>query len=251
MKRITSLLFFLIPITAACGTTNSTSSHHANYKVEWYKGYAMNKFLASPVKIKAQRDISELLEKPWYDKFQVSANEKAPFISIITCNDYFRIKQKPVWTAEPADNGPLMNIVMMCLATRAISKANPSHISTFKELKFNKNLPKLLPAKMAMFTSTSEQKRILAKKSIKHMSQVYKIIKVKQHTRYDTTYFEDGQKQELQLVAKGDFNHDGVEDYLISSQESVQGGTYSALRLYLITRRPGQADYTLLKEYKY
>lgn len=250
MKRIALLLIFLLPITSACGTTGTASTHHS-FKVKLYKGYEMPKFLGTPVKIKTHSDIAELLTKPWYDKFEVSANEKAPFKSIVTCNDYFKIKKKPLWTAEPADNGPFMNIVIMCLATRAISKAVPPHISTFKELKFNKNLPGLLPAKMAMFTSSSEEKRILAKKSIKHMSQVYKIIKVKQHSRYDTTYYEDGQKQKLQLVAKGDFNHDGIEDYLISSQESVQGGTYSALRLYLVTRRPGQPDYTLLKEYQY
>ena len=252
MKQL--LLFFsllLVFTTASCSAHQALTEKNAGFRVQWYKGYTMPQFLAQAIEVKTQADLAGLLDKNWYDKFRVRSNEKAPIIDLSSCKDYFDVKQKPLWPVNESENSAFMQLVMMCLATRAISKAIPSHISTFKKLVFDKNLPKRLPAKMAMFTSTTEEQHILGNKAIKHMAQVYKIVKVKNHSRYDTSYFEEGQEQELQLVAKGDFNHDDVEDYLISSTESVQGGTYTALRLYLITRRPGQQDYTLLKEYKY
>lgn len=244
-----TLSFLFLVFSTAC----SASEHkpHKSYPVKWYSGYALQQYLAKTTHIDKTSELLKLINMKWGQPIPVHKPGKKTIINLNTCQDYFNAKQKSLQPVNDADFSPFVELVLMCQATRAIAEATPSRISTFTELKFDKKLPSRLPAKMAMITSETESHRILSNKAIKSMAQVNKILKVIHHSRFDVTYVESTQDNELELVAKGDFNHDGIEDYLVSSLGSVHGGTYTAFRLFLITRRPGQANYTLLKEYEY
>ena len=63
-------------------------------------------------------------------------------------------------------------------------------------------------------------------------------------------HHHEGGTQELALVAKGDFNGDGIEDMLITSRDSVEGGSYRAIRLFLLTRISASSAITVLREYE-
>jgi len=250
MKFVLLCLSLLsVSLACSCSADQSTPEKQAGHPVEWYAGLTLPQYLANPFNVRTHADVAALLNKKWYGAFQVHATDEAPTETIASCNEYFRAAQKPLQTVKESEYGPFRFMVMMCLATRATSQARASRISTFSKLVFDKNLPAKLPAPMAMIISSTERQRILSDKAIRHMSQVHRIIKLKRHSRFDVDYAHEGGSQQLQLVARGDFNHDGVEDYLISSLDSVVGGSYSAMRLFLITRKPGQGDYSLIKEF--
>ena len=64
-----------------------------------------------------------------------------------------------------------------------------------------------------------------------------------------STYYDySGSIQRLTLMAKGDYNGDGVEDQLLYMENSVEGGSYSSAKAYLITRMTADAPIKLLKE---
>lgn len=42
--------------------------------------------------------------------------------------------------------------------------------------------------------------------------------------------------QRLVILAQGDFDHDGFDDLLISSSNSITGATYVVAHLYIISR---------------
>lgn len=42
--------------------------------------------------------------------------------------------------------------------------------------------------------------------------------------------------QKLVILAEADFDHDGIDDLLISSSNSITGATYVAAHLYIVSR---------------
>ncbi|VAW73837.1 hypothetical protein MNBD_GAMMA10-1884, partial [hydrothermal vent metagenome] len=61
---------------------------------------------------------------------------------------------------------------------------------------------------------------------------------------YDST----GGIQRLTLMAKGDYNGDGIEDRLLFMENSVEEGSYSTEYFYIITRTVAGGPISLLKE---
>lgn len=53
----------------------------------------------------------------------------------------------------------------------------------------------------------------------------------------------------ISLLARGDVNHDGLEDLLISISSTVVGGSYTANDLYVVTRLGPHAPMKVLKAY--
>ena len=98
--------------------------------------------------------------------------------------------------------------------------------------------------------SESEQARLNKDKSIKYWKDVNKIIKVDELGPFHANYQHSGGIQELELVAKGDFDGDQIEDMLLTSRDSVKEGSYSAIRLFMITRT-SEASAVMAKEYIY
>jgi hypothetical protein len=56
----------------------------------------------------------------------------------------------------------------------------------------------------------------------------------------------DGASQTLSVLARGDWNGDGIEDLMLKREISLEGGSYSAVGLALITRAVNADRYTLL-----
>ena len=144
-----------------------------------------------------------------------------------------------------------MEIALLCQATRPIVNAEPASKSGPLKLSFDESLPARPPAAVAMVISTSERNRMLENQAIKTWTQVNQIESVSTDSAYHAKYKHSGGTQELALVASGDFNHDGVEDFLISSRDSVENGSYSAIRMFIITSNPGDSHFELLDELRY
>ncbi|NMU87725.1 ATPase, partial [Vibrio parahaemolyticus] len=55
--------------------------------------------------------------------------------------------------------------------------------------------------------------------------------------------------QVITVVAKGDYNADGIEDIVIEKENSVLSGSYSSSHGYVLTRMSEQASFTVLAEW--
>jgi hypothetical protein len=53
----------------------------------------------------------------------------------------------------------------------------------------------------------------------------------------------------LILRAKGDYNGDGIEDMLLSTSNTVEGGSYHSVDYFILTRLSSEASFTLLKQW--
>lgn len=221
---------------------------NAELAVNWYSGYKMAELLEQEVTATNIDDISSFSEKKWYAKFSAHhSDDPEQVFSISSCKQFLALSQKALNTTRERDNAPFMEMAVMCRATQKIVNARPAKRSYLNSIVFDADLPALLPKQVAMILSTSESDRIEKDQNIKYWSQVNKITAVDASGPNLATYKFDGGEQELELVARGDFNHDGIEDMMITSRDSVSDGTYSAIRLFKLTRLSENGSVSLLE----
>jgi hypothetical protein len=219
----------------------------AEIPVSWYSGYKLPELLAESASIASHSDVGSLLNKTWYAAFQLTdPTEPQTVLSLSSCADYFKHATQPLHTVQERDNAAFMEVVVMCNATKFIAKAIPAKQSFLSNLVFDATLPEKLPAQFAMVISVSERDMQLHDKSLKYWSQVNKITAVETNSPIQVTYRHDGGAQEVELVAKGDFNADGVEDVMLTSRDSVEDGSYSAIRLFTLTKLANDGDIKIL-----
>ena len=106
-----------------------------------------------------------------------------------------------------------------------------------------------VPATIALVVSPTERARLNADQSRKRWADVTPITQVGTLNPFRANYRHADGAQELALVAKGDFNGDAIEDALMTSRDSVDNGSYGAVRLFLVTRTSATGDVTVLNEY--
>lgn len=219
--------------------------------VSWYSGYTMPTLLAKPIQSANIVDLAEIIRRNWYSEFEV-VSEATPKekITLSSCSGYLERSHLKWRTPENINSGPFMEIALMCRATQLMQTASKPERSYLQTVRFNENLPKFLPKAIAMVISVNEQARIDANKSIKYLDDVNSTTRVELLGPFEARYHHEGGAQELALVAKGDFNGDGIEDMLITSRDSVEGGSYRAIRLFLLTRISASSAITVLREYK-
>ena len=258
MKNITTKSIFICVIlffALSCATKKDgvqplEKNSTAQSSVSWHSGYRMPDFLEQSFEIKSLKDIELIMRYKWYDEFLVRHPKKTgTSISLSSCQEYFDLNVKQVFTVKESENAPFMAISAMCQATKAILEATPVKDSFLRTLEFDKDLPNKFPAQIAMVVSETESVILLNSKTIKYWSQINKISSVEKITPYHAVYKHDGGSQEIELVAKGDFNGDAIEDMLITSRDSVEGGSYSALRLMLITKPSSNSEYVFIQQY--
>lgn len=231
------LLFALL----SCGADRSArfsedDVQKVGYEVVWYSGFTLPDLLEQAVKVTSLSDISSLLEQPWYASFNVLSENSISPLTLSTCEEYLAISSAPISTVNEHEASAFMEIKAMCRAAQTISNAKPATRSFLSEFRFDEDLPDQLPKSLALFTSVAEGLAQTKNDSLKYWSDVNKIHAVELAGANKALYQHDAGTQQIELVAKGDFNSDGIEDLLISSRESVEGGTYNAIRIVGISK---------------
>lgn len=144
--------------------------------------------------------------------------------------------------------GPLMELALMCRATVLLSNASAARRSYIPEPAIGPNSPQIFPAELALELSAAEAEARTDKNSAHRWSDVNTGFNVAEASEDSVVFSHDGGRQELALVGRGDFNHDGIEDLLITSRDSVKGGSYFNVRLFALTIGPN-GDWSLIGEY--
>lgn len=258
---IAGVVFLLVGITTtACNKTAEQTKHAQSEKTEpfvsWYSGYRMTDSLAEPMQLTGAKDLAEVLKRKWNAEAKVY-KEAAPdkVITLSSCETYLARSDVRLWAVKDYEDIWFMGIAMMCRATQIMLTATRPEKTYLQGLQFDKNLPGKLPVNLSLNTVLDDPSglaRIKADKSLKLWRDVARVSKVEVQGPWHAIYHDDsGGIQELELVAKGDFNGDKTEDMLITSRDSVVGGSHKAVRLFMLTKHSETGDVVLLHEYGY
>ena len=246
MIRVAALCATLLVTAGACSASTDPG---ARYDVEWFDAPD-----AAPM---AGDGIQELLSRPWLDAIDVqgeaTAGARTPR-TLESCADYLDVADLRV---RPIEGGTTWVIfqarALHCQAMTLALAARPATISHLRPFAFDESLPDGLPWQVAMIISGAEAERIATGRPDATWRQALfePLTEFSSCGTHCARYGDPGQEQTLRLLARGDFNGDGIEDMLLVSFDAVRGGSYRAERMLLLTRRQPQGKVELIRELEY
>jgi len=134
----------------------------------------------------------------------------------------------------------------ICSMWKLVEKFKPYTTSFISELTFNQDFSLQVPARFALLISNDDIKKA---ESASNWNDMSKIKQVKSLNPKQAIFYDDsGSIQRLTLMAKGDYNADGIEDRLFFVENSVEGGSYSSTKIFIITRLSTDEPIRLLEE---
>jgi len=220
----------------------------AIYPVQWFPGYAMNDMLAKKAPLHDQHDVQALLDKPWDFSYKLTNLQTHQVFNADRCSQILPDLPQ-LETYRHFESRSFMYLTALCVATESIAKARPARYSALSTFKLDAELPQHVPKNLALIISVSEWKKIAQNKKIVSWAQAETVKFVSKDGEYRAKYAMIGAYQEISLIARGDFNHDGVEDLLLLAQSHVVGGTYAAHRLFWVTKKNTNSPITLIREF--
>lgn len=246
MASVRRAIALLMLAGAACGIPVAAD---VRYDVEWFDGAQ-----APPVTREAA---AELLSGPWLDAIEVQSevvDGERMQTTLESCGDYLEVADLRV---RPIEGGMTSGIfqarALDCQARTLIRVAQPAAVSYLRPLAFDEDLPDRLPWQVAMITSGSEAQRIADERPDATWREALfgPLTEFSSCGTHCGRYGDPGAEQRVRLVARGDFNGDGIEDVLLSSSDAAKGGSYWAARMLVLTRLQPDGRVELLRELEY
>jgi hypothetical protein len=192
--------------------------------------------------------IPERMQTPFEDKLEVYNGEHSA--TIANCADYLRYAPLHYEPRSDLELRVLRSWGTDCWALNALKEVAPAKIALLRDFRLDTAAPRYLPPELATALSKHESRAAqLADEQGLTWQQHQHNLKVLATT--DTITVQNGpERTQLEIYARGDFNHDGIEDILIRDDSSIVGGTYSDSRLFLLTRTTPDARLKILKKYE-
>ncbi|WP_236691558.1 MULTISPECIES: hypothetical protein [Vibrio] len=128
-----------------------------------------------------------------------------------------------------------------------MAKLAASKRSYLSKFKLDNSFPSLAPSALAFVISNESADKA---KTLSTWDEADRIQRTQVASPVRAEYFDatDG-FQVITIVAKGDYNADGIEDIVIEKENSVLSGSYSSSHGYVLTRMSEQALFTVLAEW--
>ena len=251
--KFLTLLVLLLSSTTACAdksTADKSSGHAASVSsVQIYPGFELGNLLADPQSIRSQAEVGQLLARPWYATVEVRAAGGKAQQPIDNCKQYLSAHDQHLQPVKEFERAAYQEFGLMCLAARDIIQAEPATENYLQDFKLDQSAPQQLPKQLALMIAENEQQRMMNNDKLQFWSQV-EAAKLTSSNDHHAVYTTDGAEQTLSLLASGDFNSDGINDLLLTSRDRVSGGSYSGMRMWLITRSGDQAKIRIIKTYQ-
>lgn len=247
MARYTTINYGLLALLAYLSLTASlfgcagtpwqqhSASTDKTMPIEWTQELSIVSLLAEEPTVNSQEDLSELLAQLWYASIDVKTNKADESKTLTNCNDFFAIKEPDLRAQQEQENDSLLEFKVMCEATRLLSQATAARHSNIPTNPLDAQLPTKLPKSLALITSQSEGYRIQRNHDLTHWGNVNAIRKVQQKSAYQSVYYSDAGVQTLAVLGRGDINGDKWDDILVTVKDTVEGGSYFNLRLFVLT----------------
>ena len=229
MPVITALLCALGVLS--CSSLAISKDAETERPITWDAGFIMPDLLASAVEINQLSDLSLLLTIPWYAEIAVIQTGVGD-LNFSSCKDYFEGSTPLTRTKKDNEMSAYLEFKIMCEATRILLAAKSSQSTYLPNLILSESLPTLWPKSVALQTSKNESYRNAQDPELKTWADISATIKYDSVSSAKSIYHHDGGYQELDVVGRGDIDHDGIEDVLIVTRDHLEGGNYFNIRLF-------------------
>lgn len=240
MKKINLIIIGLITLcsTACMSLTHSIAPYFSPQN-------GSSSYFVKPVTINNSQQFSEIFNKQWYFSADIKHKELGKK-SVDTCKSLIESIDNNFSAERDFEYGYIQAMNINCQLWQELSLLKRSKVSYLPETIITKDFSNKAPPELALIISNDDERRLVKTKSWQEMSKIKKVETLNQDQAiyYDNT----GGIQKLTLMAKGDFNQDGIEDVVLYMENTVEGGSYNSTYGYILTRLSSNAPYTLLKQ---
>lgn len=201
------------------------------------------------VDVGGRDELSGLLSKEWYAPVEVINTRSEEEGTFSSCEEYFREGTPESRTLREHEMNAFVELAIMCRATKLLSSAESPRTSYISDPILNASSPDKFPSDLAFETSKTESEENRNDPTVQYWGDINKIRKVDAISPHVVDFYTTGGVQRMELVGRGDFDGDGVEDVLISSRDSVDGGSYQHLRLFVLSV-DAEGDWQVIRSYQ-
>ncbi|OQQ03247.1 ATPase [Vibrio campbellii] len=182
----------------------------------------------------------------WGDELELRrAPDKEKLVS--NCKDLANASSAGFTAAKAYEYGAFKAYLTQCQTWSEMAKLAASKRSYISKFKLDDRFPSLAPSALAFVISNESAEKA---KTLLTWDEADRIQRTQVASPVRAEYFDatDG-FQVITIVAKGDYNADGIEDIVIEKKNSVLSGSYSSSHGYVLTRMSEQALFTVLAEW--
>lgn len=167
--------------------------------------------------------------------------------SVSNCKDLSNASSAGFTAAKAYEYGAFKAYLTQCQTWSEMAKLAASKRSYISKFKLDDRFPSLAPSALAFVISNESAEKA---KTLSTWDETDRIQRTQVASPVRAEYFDatDG-FQVITIVAKGDYNADGIEDIVIEKENSVLSGSYSSSHGYVLTRMTEQALFTVLAEW--
>lgn len=135
---------------------------------------------------------------------------------------------------NPFEHPFLQARTTLCQAVQASADLSGFEQSFLEDSLLGEELPQTAPAELALAISNHTRRRVSQSVT---WAQVEAPASHEPVSNYEAVYRgQDGSVQRLTVLARGDYNGDGVEDAILYLIDGVDGGSYAHARYLVVTR---------------
>ncbi len=167
--------------------------------------------------------------------------------SVSNCKDLANASSAGFTAAKAYEYGAFKAYLIQCRTWSEMAKLAASKRSYISKFKLDNSFPSLAPSALAFVISNESAEKA---KTLSTWDEADRIQRTQVASPVRAEYFDatDG-FQVITIVAKGDYNADGIEDIVIEKENSVLSGSYSSSHGYVLTRMSEQALFSVLAEW--
>lgn len=252
-SQFRAVFLFVALFAIACATIDDApdKAPSSTGSIVIHNGFTLGDLLKDPRTLNSPEAIESVIAEKWTTPIRLNIDGRDPKSVMIDCCDHY-LSQHSLPECPDRESGRIAfkEAAAMCLAAEQIVSANGATESHLAPLDFDEQFMALMPEDLALTVPKLERRSFRNDRVERTWGEVSPVDSVEQISKGHARYRFRDAEQELQLVAQGDFNDDGIEDIIISSRDSANDGSYSAFRLFVLTRFARDARFTLLEEFR-
>ena len=206
MKKLILLACISISSTACAEIEKNKIA--PTYSVEnETKGY-----FGEPVTLENQEQVKALIDKKWYFEENL-LKDGSPNKVVTSCNGLSSALEEGFNGLSYRDQAVIKAMNKVCVIWAHMGELNASDTSFLSDFKHDSALAKQMPPEFALIISNDDERRLAKANSWEEMSHIKKMesLNKDQAIYYDNS----GGIQKLTVMAKGDYNNDGIEDMVL------------------------------------
>lgn len=223
---------------------------HAGFALDWYEGLALGQFLEQEARPLSIVGLRRQLSQPWCAAFEVApAGQAEHSRTVDSCEAFFQASALGLQPVQAHDIVPYRVIGTQCHAVRAVVAARESGRSYLDGFKLDQETAAMLPARLTSVALGLQSPLGADEAPVDTPAGLKPIRFVNPINDRHALIYADGATIELQILARGDFSEDGIEDLLVLVTDGPMAGGGSAMRLFVLTRKDWSSHLKLLKEF--